>query len=353
MDKTLEKQFLGAFGRLASLCMGWMDQTYSLWLYHSENEPLPPEWQRRYDVELPKRIKEQFEGFDRTVLYDGNPSPLFEEIGDNVDEQRTPTARERYAFSLLTPFKGFADKYDPAALIAQEEQQISLFKDDEWVSRHRQLIERHKYISRRYFELTIKYSGNENGACWQTGTVENCMSVLHDTASHFANRLDALLLTYGIDLLRLQEECGVYLKRRRLITDVEYYIGSTELAEQYIKALPARQRSTPQHKAPEIPEELSTTKAMKLINKAVEAGIASVNDGKYQWNRTKVLLAYFAVKATTYLNLRVIADATVSWKPFEALFHEKNLKIAKADYGKYDDDFTPRGHKKIDNLFEE
>lgn len=354
MDKTLERQFLGAFGRLASLCMGWMDQTYNLRPYQSEKEiePLPPEWQRHYDVELPKRIKEQFEVFDRTVLYDGNTSPLFEEIGDNVDEQRTPTARERYAFSLLTPFKNFADKYDPTALIAQEEQQMSLLKDDEWESRHRQLIERHKYISRRYFELTIKYSGNENGPCWQNGTVENCMGVLHDAASHFANRLDALLLTYGIDLLRLQEECGVYLKRRRLIADVEYYIGSTELAEKYIKALPARQRGTPQQKAPEFPGELNTAKARKLIDKAVEAGFITVKEGRHTWNSTKVLLAYFAVKATAYLNLSTIADATVSWKPFETLFQVKNLKQAKADYGKFDENFKPRGSGRIDPLFE-
>lgn len=349
----MEKQFLGAFGRLAGLCMGWMDQTYSLWLYHSENEPLPPEWQRHYDVELLKRIKKQFEVFDRTVLYDGNPSPLFEEIGNNVDEQRTPTAREQYAFSLLTPFKNFADKYDPTALIAQEEQQMCLFKDEKWVSRHSQLIERYKYISQRYFELTIQYSGNKNnGMCWQKGTVENCMSVLHDTAIHFANRLDALLLTYGIDLLRLQEECGVYLKRRRLITDVEYYIGSAELAEKYIKALPARQSGTPQQKAPEFPDELNTAKARGLINNAVEAGFITVEAGRYKWYGTKVLLAYFAVKATAYLNLRTNVNAVASWKPFETLFQVEGLRHSKAEYEKYHTEFTPTGSDRIDALLE-
>lgn len=353
MDKALERQFLGAFGRLASLCMDWMDQTYNLRPYHSESEPLPPEWQRHYEVELPKRIKEQFEVFDRTVLYGGNPSPLFGEIGDNMDEQQTPTARERYAFSLLTPFKDFAGKYDPAALIAQEEQQMSLYKDDEWVSRHRQLIARYEWISQRYFELTIQHSGNEDGRCWQNGTVENIMSALYGTASQFANRLDALLLTYGIDLLRLQEECGVYLKRRRLITDVEYYIGSPELAVKYIKALPARQSGTPQQKAPEFPDKLNTAKAKELINKAVEAGLACVNGGIYRWNRSKVLLAYFAMKATTYLMLRKKDGAAACWKPFEVLFCEKGLKDAKAGFEKYHSEFTPNDHELIDALFDE
>lgn len=55
----------------------------------------------------------------------------------------------------------------------------------------------------------------------------------------FANRLDALLLTYGIDLLRLQRESGLYLKGQyRQITDIDCYIGSMELAQRYIDALP-------------------------------------------------------------------------------------------------------------------
>lgn len=351
MSKTLEEQFLEDFGRLASLCIGWMDQTYNLRPYQSEKEPLSPEWQRHYDVELPKMIKKQFEVFDRTVLYAGNPSPLFEEIGDNMDEQRTPTAMERYAFSLLVPFKDFADKYAPVALIAQEEEQMSLCKDDEWVSRHRQLIARYEWISQQYFELTIQHSGNGDGRCWQKGTVENIMSVLHDTASQFANRLDALLLTYGIDLLRLQGECGVYLKRRRLITDVEYYIGSAELAEKYIKALPARQSDTSQQKAPELPDELNTATARELINKAVKAGFITVEAGRHKWNGTKVLLAYFAMKATVNLALRKKSGAAACWKPFEVLFGEKGLKDAKAGFEKYHTEFLPDDHESIDALF--
>lgn len=352
MDKTLEKPFLGAFGRLANLCMGWMDQTYNLWLYHSENEPLPPEWQRHYEVELPKRIQEQFEVFDRTVLYDGNPSPLFGEIGNNVDEQRTPTARERYAFSLLTPFKNFADKYDPTALIAQEEQQMSLFKDDEWVSRHRKLIERHKYISQRYFELTIRYSGNENGRCWQKGTVENCMSVLHDTASHFANRLDALLLTYGIDLLRLQEECGVYLKRRRLITDVEYYIGSAELAEKYIKALPARQSGTPQQKAPELPERFKMKDGASILHNAIQNRLMAMENGEYVWNCTNALYGFFIDKVNEWLDLEK-SNGQRNWKIFSFIKgHEKRLREARKVVSSYTKGYTnpPEGDDLVESL---
>lgn len=109
---------------------------------------------------------------------------------------------------------------------------------------------------------------------------------------------------------------------------------------------------TPQQKAPEFPDELNTAKARELINKAVEAGLASVNDGKYQWEESKTLLAYFAMKATAYLNLRTNANAVASWKPFESLFQVKNLRQAKADYEKYHTEFTPTGSDRIDALLE-
>lgn len=110
---------------------------------------------------------------------------------------------------------------------------------------------------------------------------------------------------------------------------------------------------TPQQKAPEFPDELNTTEARELINKAVKAGFACVNAGIYQWNRRKVLLAYFAMKATTYLTLRKKDGAAACWKPFEVLFCEKGLKDAKAGYEKYHSVFTPDGHEFIDALFDE
>ena len=53
----------------------------------------------------------------------------------------------------------------------------------------------------------------------------------------FADRLDALLLTYGIDLMKLQEISGLYLKSHRLITDIDVYVGSRDLAQKYIDDL--------------------------------------------------------------------------------------------------------------------
>lgn len=46
----------------------------------------------------------------------------------------------------------------------------------------------------------------------QKGTVEYCLSAFVRIMGKFANRLDALLLVYGIDLMRLQEVSGLYIK---------------------------------------------------------------------------------------------------------------------------------------------
>ena len=105
------------------------------------------------------------------------------------------------------------------------------------------MIERRKeqmdwvlYVNRRFCELTGKV---EDGARWmQKGTVEYCLSAFVRIMGKFANRLDALLLVYGIDLMRLQEVSGLYIKSYRQIADIYIYIGSWELAQRYINALP-------------------------------------------------------------------------------------------------------------------
>lgn len=387
MNKTIEKPFLALFGGLtspAAHCLEWMDETYDLGVYPAKQprEPLPPKWRDYFDNVLPQTIKTRVEAFDETVVMCGNPSPLMEEIENNLNEQPTQEAKERYLFSLLIPFKELADKYTPVALIAQEERQIQETEKDlaywkqqpqdmeltntagkpsgtvkgqveaccSMISRHRQQIERYKHISDQYRILTGRC---EDGARWmQKDTVEAYLHTLHSIAFHFANRLDALLLTYGIDLLRLELESGVFLKEHRLITDVDYYIGSRELAQKYIDALPKAGNSQPQQEAPELPKELNTDKARGLIAKAVEAGYITVEAGQYKWNGEKVLLAYFAVKATTYLGLKKNYNAYACWKPFERLFNVANLKEAKADYEKYHSDFHPTGYEKIDTLFE-
>ena len=110
----------------------------------------------------------------------------------------------------------------------------------------------------------------------------------------------------------------------------------------------------PETKAGTIPDELSTKKAKHLLNKATKAGFISVNDGRYKWEKTKALCAYFADKASDYLRLKAKADTLgatgTSWKPFEQLFCLSGLSGCKNDW-KNKSGTMPRGYKDIDNLF--
>ena len=105
-------------------------------------------------------------------------------------------------------------------------------------------------------------------------------------------------------------------------------------------------------KASLFPKELDSDAAHKLIEKAIDRGFIVVEKGCYKWTGEKVLLAYFATKATAYLSLKKREGAYASWKPFETLLGEKNLKNAKTDYEKYHAEFYPSGAECIDTLFE-
>jgi len=115
----------------------------------------------------------------------------------------------------------------------------------------------------------------------------------------FADRLFALLLQYGIDLRRMQERCGVYLKSYFLITDYADYVGSIELANEYLKALPPLQKEESDTRpnngdvgAFKLPTELDTAEAREVFQKAIEAGLMSKTASGYKWEKSNVLLAF-------------------------------------------------------------
>lgn len=99
-----------------------------------------------------------------------------------------------------------------------------------------------------------------------------------------------------------------------------------------------------------LPSELDTERAKALLQSAIQNKLC---DNNYKWLKTKSLLAYFADKASEYLNLdkgEYDGKAKTSWKPFETLFNIKGLSGAKNDYQKTGT--LPDGYKKVDELFE-
>lgn len=118
---------------------------------------------------------------------------------------------------------------------------------------------------------------------------------------NFADRLDSLLLTYGIDLDRLQAISGVIIRWRRNLSQIDTFIGSRDLAKHYLSlatapaaptatagVLPAEVNTVP---ADELPFELQS--AAKYFERARAAGYIVGN----RWQKTDAQLGYFCFRA--------------------------------------------------------
>ena len=232
--------------------------------------------------------------------------------------------------------------------------------------RYQEQIDWVLYVNHQFIDLTCTDKDKE-------GSVERCLSAFVGVKVMFANRLDAMLLTYGIDLLRLQRESGLYLKDHRLITDVDSYIGSMELAQRYIDALPKEpqpeqansgQTTDAQSLNPEpqqmelkdlLPKKLKADEAVEVFQNAIDAQLITNSPEGLKWNDTKQLLAYFATKVSDKFNLTTKLDKdgnkTTDWKTFETLFEQKGLKGAKQNWMRLKTKFEPTGFEKVDALF--
>ena len=283
MNKTIEKEFFEAFkwGGVVNNCIEWMRYIYNLppikpgdrkGCESLQNKEAKDKVDNFYKEILPKDILEKTEAFNDKVIMNMD-SPLMDEIEANLNECKTEVEREGYLLSLLKPFGdipsgcGIARIYHPKVEIKRLESEIVDFERNkafwqkkeedelvedvngksagtskEQIEACNSMIEGRKeqidwvlFVNRRFCELTGKF---EDGARWmQKGTVEHCLSAFIRIMSVFADRLDALLLTYGIDLMKLQEISGLYLKSHRLITDIDVYVGSRDLAQKYIDDL--------------------------------------------------------------------------------------------------------------------
>lgn len=416
MDKTLETKFFEAFkwGGVVDKCIDWIRYTYNLPPVNprastKDREETPEQikakdkWDKYYRETLPKEILEATEAFDDSVIMYMD-SPLMDEIEANLNDCQTDAQRERYLFSLLKPFGespsgcGIARVYEPTAELNQLKEAIKdcerdkafwqTLPEDEQLKnvngepsgtpkekieacnsmckRYQEQIDWVLYVNHQFIDLTCTDKDKE-------GSVERCLSAFVGVKVMFANRLDALLLTYGIDLLRLQRESGLYLKDHRLITDVDSYIGSMELAQRYIDALPKEsqpeqansgQTTDAQSLNPEpqqmelkdlLPKELKADEAVEVFQNAIDAQLITNSPEGLKWNDTKQLLAYFATKVSDKFNLTTKLDKdgnkTTDWKTFETLFEQKGLKGAKQNWMRLNTKFEPTGFEKVDALF--
>lgn len=323
MKRKIENEFFRAFefGGTVYKCIDYFRQKYDLGYLPQEGEKLDEKWQNYYDVELPKQILGETEVFNDTVIRH-TESPLIDEIENNLNECQTDIQKERYLFSLLKPFSELSRVYHPIAEIERIKKAIQECESEKthWeslpqneslndvagkpagtpkeqieacnsmVEDYKKQIERLHHINKRFREITGQQVND-------AGTVEACLSAFRSIAYMFANRLDALLLTCGIDFIKLQKESGIYLKAYRSVTDVDFYLGSLELAQKYINALPKMEDHEQTNPSSlELPTELDTERARKYLKKAIEYSWIKPTSTGYHFNKSKTQLAYFTEK---------------------------------------------------------
>lgn len=290
MKTELEQRFFEAFelGGVADSCM-------RLAIEGLDDDEKPEEW-RRIDDERKKEVIEETNRFDFSIVNSNRLAPIFQEIQANL-HLLTDRTRESYIYGLLTPFK------DWVRIIRGRADE----GESEWSK------ERLKHQAEQIFKIL-------NGD-YERGTIEGALQEWENIVIHYSNRLDAILLQEGEDLLRYQQITGVRLIEYRDLSELEYYCGSVGVAKKYIADLnptPQPDTSTPVitdsvigtstgATAPEgwrLPMELDTDRARKYFARAIERGFILPTSTGFKWidirgRGGKAQLGYFLSKVYT------------------------------------------------------
>jgi hypothetical protein len=228
-------QFLKPYERfgLVNACIHVLRYRYSLF-YLPVELPNDKKRQRFYETIFPKQIIGCADAFDASPLTDLN-SPVMEAISGRLLHCHSVQDKERYIYTLLIPFKELSDLlYPHLAFQKRLDRQI-----EQYPKKKLELIEQRTWseiVGKQFLELL-------KAPC---DRIEQIFVDFCNLKTKFANRLDALLLFHQIDLLKLQADCGVYLKTGRSANNLEFWIGSEELTENLLLALRAgRGASTP------------------------------------------------------------------------------------------------------------
>ncbi|MEE3483870.1 MAG: hypothetical protein VZQ98_06060 [Bacteroidales bacterium] len=134
-----------------------------------------------------------------------------------------------------------------------------------------------------------------------------------------------------------------------------YNNNSTQTAHKQDSTEPQQEQTTKGKvsSTPQIPSVLNNDRANKYFAKAMEAGL--MNE-KFEWQKTKFLLASFCRELSIKLDLgkgrNSNGEKRLCWKPFEQLFNVPNgsLRACLNDIQKTGN--SPIGIEKIDAIFE-
>lgn len=246
-DKVIQNTFFAAYSHGGAYhCIDWFREEYNLPPTSPDNDAgiqgayhLEGEWKSRHEVDIPEIVQEEYDDFDDSVLIYSNGG-LMNEIHHILEKCNSTDDRIRYITSLLQPFESFSKAFYANSDISQLKNNIQQNKAhkeswlkipdgtvdqqtgqpldpqkqieacDWFINRDKKQIEYLKLVESKFYEFAQKglkkeFEPTENQSMFiSLGTWWSLMIT-------FSRRLAALALTYGIKLMDVQEQCGIYL----------------------------------------------------------------------------------------------------------------------------------------------
>lgn len=259
MDRYIEDKFIVDAAYLFLLCSHYLDGS------------LTKDEEESYIYEIKDQKAALLFYFNSTMI---NFRQMFDEITKNLEEPMTDQQRERYCYSLITPFEDYSNALYPKRQIERWKEGIESLQGVEggsnMISIYKRQIEDAGKRAEKYnwaaFSFECTYEGNE---------AERALFELARKIEEYGKVLDAAFVMHGIDLKQMQETCNVRVRQFPVIEDgvfcrageLKEYIGSQGLAEAYLRRLPQELPVQTSNATKECVRELSKEpqqKALKL-----------------------------------------------------------------------------------------
>ena len=166
----------------------------------------------------------------------------------------------------------------------------------------------------------------------------------------FVQKFAVLLAKRGINILEIQNRCGLQVIDSLDINELWMYFGTRERADYYLTRLNVSYNGK-KHNA--LDKVFSTDKARVLIKEMVNAGFMKPCGDLYQWEGTAALLGYFIARSSEFLTLRP-SNNRIPWKKYEGLI--ANLSLMKATARQAVNDYQnkdlnkPEGYEVIEQI---
>lgn len=363
-NRIIEDTFLDAYrmGGPAYECVKWMRIEYNMpnmgphWHKSgkTQKELLSDKWKIHHDSYIPEYVAEEYEDFDDGVIMytDGE---LMDEINENLKSCSTYDDRVRYIISLLQPFKEFAAAFNSKEQTDERKRAIERCKNDmkswenvaedavdeltgepleaskqieackSFIDRYEQDIKYWKTIEEDFFWLAQHGLGAGHYRTFKCEVNDKMCKYLGEWWSlmiTFSRRLAAVVLTYGIKLMDIQEQCGTYLNWRFMITDyVDHkFVTSIDHARKLIADIESNKRKETVEKLFKSNEEFDAWNYISSLIRSAQKRIILVD---------------------AYIDERILSLLTKRKANVTATIYSRYKETIKTDVEKYNKQYSP------------